>query len=424
MRRLFEKFFGIRFTQAQLPGQTRDVAGASPDALPLSGVSPCVDAIFFYGQSNAGAGGTSKSVLTKPVSDTMLTFAGSCQAYGSAPLDPAKLGGKTALSDRLGYPPFPATAMAYALEQLASAKDGSAYFFFTSWFGGQPLRVFQREATAWINLVTAAERFTQIIGETRRRPRVMALVFIQGESGPSNRQTFADGLSTLLDDTLPALREATGQEEEVAALLLQTNAPAAGSKIRNDSDLAQADVAAARRDTTLAGPMYQFPLDHNIHQTAEGRMMLGELLARVYRQVVIEKRPFEPLHPTGATREGRSIVLRFHRPEGSGPLRWDMDWVQPSPHYGFAVEGGQQPLPIASVAIIDADQVRIELADEPPAGRLRVAYAQAQPIMMGWASGRGQLVADTAIPSAFHAMGYHVPERLSDYCIRFALDVE
>jgi hypothetical protein len=169
--------------------------------------------------------------------------------------------------------------------------------------------------------------------------------------------------------------------------------------------------------------MYQFPLDANIHQTAEGRMMLGELLARVYARVIVQKRPFQPLHPVGATREDGAVTLHFRRPEGSGPLRWDTSWVPASPDYGFVVENGGRRLPIASIEIADADSVRITLAEKPQ-GALRILYAQGQPLLTGWASGRGQLVSDTRAASVFHAMGHKLPKLIADYCIRFALDVE
>lgn len=398
------------------------VAGATATA--KEATPSVLHAILFYGQSNAGAGGTAKSVLTSPASENVLTFATVRQVYGAAQVDPNLLRGTAALTDNPVYPPFPATAMGHALARLAPAAKGDAYFFNTVWYGGQALGAFQRDTTSWSDLMTVADRFARVAEQSGRRPQISALVFIQGESGPSDRRSYAAGLSALLADTLPALRKATGQSEHVPAILLQTNAPASGSAIRNDSDLAQTDVAAERpQDTTLAGPMYQFPLDANIHQTAEGRMMLGELLARVYAQVVVQKRPFQPLHPTGATREGGVITLRFRRPEGSSPLRWDESWVPASPDYGFVVESGGRRLPIASIEIADADSVRITLAEKPQ-GALRILYAQGQPTLTGWASGRGQLVSDTRIASAFHAMGYKLPKLVSDYCVRFALDVE
>jgi hypothetical protein len=118
-----------------------------------------VDAILFYGQSNAGAGGDARAILTSPVfPDNILTFRTAQQIYGTELVDPVHLDGIGKLHDDLKSPPYPATAMAYALGHSIAPASGKRYFMHTVWYGGQPLTAFLRGTTPWADLMTVARR--------------------------------------------------------------------------------------------------------------------------------------------------------------------------------------------------------------------------------------------------------------------------
>ncbi|AMJ61162.1 hypothetical protein [Bosea sp. PAMC 26642] len=380
------------------------------------------DAILFYGQSNAGASGTSKSVLTHPPGPRILSFASGRQLYGTAFVDPGKLTGLGPVADHPNYAPFPATAMGFA---LAAGPAPAGLFMHTVWYGGQPLPAFVKGTTSWQNLMAVAQRAPQVLQGAGHRGSVKALVFVQGEAGPGPRNVYRAALGAFLDEVLPALRDAAGQDRTPLAMLLQTNAGSNGKVVANGVELAQWDVASARpEDTVLAAPMYQFPLSDNIHQTAEGRMMQGDVLAQVYRRRVLAGQPFQPLHPVQARRDGRRITLAFQRPAGSAALSWDERWVAPAPDYGFAFVDPGSPAKIESVAITGPSEVTIML-DRAPSGRdMRLRYAQGQPPVPGWASARGQLVASSGEASVFAGQGYKVPATIDHYSIRFEMVVE
>jgi hypothetical protein len=188
--------------------------------------------------------------------------------------------------------------------------------------------------------------------------------------------------------------------------------------------LAQWDVAQSRpTDTILAGPMYQMPLSDAVHQSAEGRMVLGDLLAQVFEARVERNEAFEPLHPVGARNVGGAVIVDFKRPAGSHALAWDTGWVPPVPHFGFALTDDAGEVEIADVKITGASEITIT-----PKRALReqatVRYAMTPAPAEGWAPGRGQLMAPTSGRSAFADLGLRVPATVSHYAIRFEMAVK
>lgn len=373
--------------------------------------------ILFYGQSNAGGSGTANPVLVAPVfPDRVSTFATTSQSWGGSPLDPSHLAGTGPLRDDPRFPPYPATAMAYAL-----AKSGDERFFlFTVWFGGQPLGAFLNGTTAWDDLMIAAAR------SQAARPRHLdALVFIQGEAGPSDRAVYGGMLGPFLDEVLPALARQTGQAAPPVAIIVQTNSSNASPAEARGVPLAQWDIARSRpRDVVLAGPTYQFPLADRVHQSVVGRMMLGDMLALAYRARIMGGAAFEPLHPVSIRLEGSSIRIAFARPAGALPLAWDRTHVPAVPDEGFAYEDDRGSAAIRGVEITGPSEVTLHLDRAPAGGHRIVRYAMGQPLLPGWAPGRGSLMAPTMQRSAFAGLAAAIPETVSHYAIRFEMPVE
>jgi len=404
-------------------GVARMFALAAGLWLPSLAVADETQAILFYGQSNAGAGGHDTPVLLAPVApERIASFRGSRQTYGNAEVAPARLAGLGPIQDVAKYAPFPATAMAAAL--AATSPPTQRFFLHTVWYGGQPLGAFVPGTPAFADLKIVAERFRAVLAERGRQGHVAALVWLQGESGPSGREDYAAALGGLLDAALPALT-APGEQPPLA-ILLQTNMSNAQLLAANGAELGQWDLARRRPDTILAGPLYQFPLADTVHQSTLGRLMLGDLLALVYRQSVLEGRRFQPLQPKALHRDGRRITIAFERPADSRPLAWDTDFVPPAPDFGFAYSDDDRSARIEQVAITGPSQVTITLDHVPTGTGRRLAYAMGQPRLPGWAPGRGQLIAPTDQASAFASVRpgeRPVPAHVAHYAVRFVLDV-
>ncbi len=203
-----------------------------------------VQGILFYGQSNAGAGGDAVPLLLKPAPANIMSFAGRRQFSGKALLDTSLLPAFGPIGDVTPYPPLPATAMGDALAALTADVRPKPWFFFnTVWYGSQPITSFLPDATSWTDLLGVARRMAQLVRAADGVPMVSAVVFIQGESGPSDRAPYREKLTELLSDLGPALCEQTGQKYKPLVLLTQTNTGAIATRTTSEVDLAQWDVA-------------------------------------------------------------------------------------------------------------------------------------------------------------------------------------
>ena len=253
------------------------------------------------------------------------------------------------------------------------------------------------------------------------RGRVRALVVVQGEAGPPGRDVYSQLLRSFLDETIADIKTAAKQADPPIAILLQTNESNVQGRTAKDVALAQWDVVRSRTDgTVLAGPMYQLPLIDSVHQSAEGRMMIGDLLAHVFR-VVDRGDAFEPLHPTSAKISGKSVVIAFKRPHASLPLTFDESWVPHSLNFGFELLSDQGPVEIAEITGPSEVTLRFtQERDEP----ITVRYAMAKSPADGWTSSRGQLMAPTMERSAFADFKVKVPEFIAHYAIRFEMRIE
>jgi hypothetical protein len=394
---------------------------ASPLLSQIAHAAPSpVDGILFYGQSNAGSGGPAIARRALPaLSERSLSFASAAQTYGDRLIDPNALHGLAPLKDQPGKALLPAVAMAYALER--SGAVGAPSFFHSVWYGSQPLSSFTPGSTCWNDLTAVADRMSSMLAETGRQSRVAAVVFIQGESGPSDRATYRRMLHELV---VNGFRHLNGTAQPPLTMLIQTNASTVNPAFAVGVPLAQWDVARSLPDqVVLAGPAYQCPLSDGAHHSAEGRMMLGDLLALVYDIGVRRGGGFRPLQPREATRAGETITVAFDRPPESLDLQWDLDWVPPTPHYGFQVAGAAGPVAIGAVRISGPAEVTIKLDRAPPAGDLVVRYAMDRNVVPGWSPERGQLIAPTRRATAFGALGVKIPRTLSHYAIRFELTV-
>src|SRR5262249_29942100 len=130
------------------------------------------------------------------------------------------------------------------------------------------------------------------------------------------------------------------------------------------------------RRVVLVGPKYHLPYGDGLHLTNEGYRHLGEDFAKVYRRVVLERQPWEPLRPSLIVRDGATIEVSFFVP--APPLVFDTSLVSDPGHYGFSyVEDGPSVPTIVDISLVAPDKVRIRL-DAAPTGsnrRLRYAYS-------------------------------------------------
>jgi hypothetical protein len=319
---------------------------------------------LFFGQSNAGAPIDPKTTLLEPRHPERLFCFGASHSYGDVKKPKGTYHDFRALRNPISSLLIQ-TAMAYALEG-DSAVSPQPRFFHSVWWGSQPIASFLPGSVPYGNLVNVADDFYTV--------------------------TQAYGAHSGVDKIYPIA-------------------------------LDQLNVALNTPGVVLAGPMYNLPFvtPASIHPGECGRLIYGELLALVYRTIVIEKKPFEPLHPLSAEWTGAAIALRFHLP--ALPLAMDEAWVMPANNFGFVVVDEAGCVDISKVVITTADTVEITPARPVKAARVLYAMNQGETQPNGWSGARGQLISPTSQLSLFHQEGFDIPKFIMHYCARFVMDV-
>ena len=214
---------------------------------------------------------------------------------------------------------------------------------------------------------------------------ITAIVLTHGESDAENPD-YEQQLLALLRDYNHDLPTITGQSQSIPLLLTQqSSCPVDAGALARSALAALRASRAPGSGISCVGPRYQYSYaEDGVHLDSLGYDRLGEKYGQAYFESVLRGRPWRPLSPLSARREGDAIRVDFDVPVP--PLVWDLEL--PAAHAaprewaagrGFEVSSREQPLTIAAVEIV-AESVLIRLSNAP-LGPLLVRYAAtAQPV--------------------------------------------
>ena len=164
----------------------------------------------------------------------------------------------------------------------------------------------------------------------------------------------------------------------------------------------------------LVGAKYHLPyVADGVHLTNEGYRHMGEDYAKVYRRVILEGQPWEPVRPKTVTRAGAVVTVKMHVP--APPLVLDTTIVSNPGNFGFEWSDGGPTPTIVSVALSGPDTVVITLSAAPSGAspRLRYAFTGTSGARGGPTTGpRGNLRDSDKTPSR---SGYE----LYNWCVHF-----
>lgn len=421
--------FNIRMYPDKTVSTVQETDKTTFDVIQEQGLTPIaasdekVAILLFSGQSNAGGGGHSwtqyKGGAKFPY--TVMTFGSlgnTGSSYGNNVLNPDNLQTIIPLRDYnvgLGTQ-YLGTMASFAIEN-ATRKSMAPHSFMsaTTWYGAKPIQDFIRGTAQWNALMTLAESAPSALSNYGKEAYCPAYFFIQGESGSENYDV---SLRDYIDDVIPEIKSRTGQSTNPEFFMAQINTSVTGTT-ETGAVLAQYKVGLERlgAGVTVVGPMYQLPIADDIHPSALGRMMQGDLFSEIYDIVINKKKVFQSLMPTSITLSGNVITVVFHVP--AGDIEFDEEWVAAAPNFGFKYVDSTDSATITDVTIAGRDTIEITL-DQAPSGSGRLLkYAQPQTVVDGWTSGRGQLMSKTRTRSFYYEQGYNVPEFVSHYCLRF-----
>ena len=287
--------------------------------------------------------------------------------------------------------------------------------------GGQPYAALKKGGTlaAYANGMAQLKAGHDLAMAANKSYVVRAVTNVHGESDSQNAN--AGYLANLLEwqaDYEADVKAVTGQVEPVPMLHTQFSSWTRLAGFPTTSIIPAQQLAShvsAPGKLVLVGAKYHLPYAADgVHLTNEGYRHMGEDYAKVYRRVVLEGKPWEPIRPSSVTRAAAVVTVKMHVPVP--PLVMDTTLVSDPGKNGFewADDGPGTPT-ITSVAITGPDTVVITLSAAPTGAnpRLRYAFTGVSGALGGPTTGpRGNLRDSDATPSP---EGY----KLYNWCVHF-----
>jgi len=242
--------------------------------------------------------------------------------------------------------------------------------------GGQPYTALKKGTNpfaAGIAQVTAGLDLATLNGDTYA---VRAVAIIHGERDhKEGTQTYTEHLLEWQSDYEADVQSVTGQTDPVVMFLCQMSSFTRYNTATSVIHGAQLEAARLRPERIyVVGPKYFLPYTDGVHLSGDGERWLGEFYAKAYRQVLIEGKPWHPVSPRSATREGNVITIDFHVPEP--PLVFDEVLVSNPGMLGFEFTDNSGASPeIVDVSLVSETAVQVSLSAPPVGGGRKIRYA-------------------------------------------------
>jgi len=206
-------------------------------------------------------------------------------------------------------------------------------------------------------VLQAVDQARQVAESKGASYSLSAFFWLQGEydyaevqGGINDKQRYKTALRQLRDDLYRDTARAFGQVQMPAFISYQTDAKTSVVNGSRDIGMAQWELAREEPNWYLAGPVYPY-VDQGTHLTANGYRWFGQMLGKVYHQIVVERRGWQPLSPLGATQEGREILIDFHVPHP--PLAFGEPYIgyqaRMIENYGFVITDDQGKVPVENI---------------------------------------------------------------------------
>lgn len=218
----------------------------------------------------------------------------------------------------------------------------------------------------------AITRLAKVAGKTFG---IGAIIVTHGENDAGNAK-YEEQLHQLWQDYNTDLAAITGQSQNILMIVSQQNS----TNNRSASTIAQWKIGVDfPNDIVCSGPKYQYPSGDGTHLTTEGYRQLGEKYGQIYFDRVILGKEWQPLQPTKATRDGKTITIQFHVPVK--PLVWESAFDAPHQTVdewklgkGFEVNTANGEKIKIESAEISGNAVTLTCSTDPGANA-RVSYA-------------------------------------------------
>jgi hypothetical protein len=250
---------------------------------------------------------------------------------------------------------------------------------------GQPLSVIAKDppradatGVAYERSLFETRAIARLAKAAQRSFGVAAIVLTHGETDAENPD-YERGLLALWQSYNADLPRITGQTQSVPLLLTQqSSCPIEAGSLARSALAAWRASRAPGSGIVCVGPRYQYSYaDDGVHLDSLGYDRLGEKYGQAYFETVVRGRPWKPLSPSGAHRDGDVVRVDFDVPVP--PLVWDTELPAAATRSEWALGRGFElishgvPLTIARVEL-SSDSVAIHAQGAAP-GPVLLRYA-------------------------------------------------
>lgn len=235
--------------------------------------------------------------------------------------------------------------------------------------GGRSYQQLEHGTIAFTNLVNGVNRMVELCSSLGYNVIIGGVLWNQGENhvGLSTRGTYQGYLEDLYADIQTYLLPLTAQSLRIPLLLAQqSNFCISGWE--NEINNVVYDQLQAHIDNPgniiCVGPMYQGATlgSGNLHYTGSETVKWAQAYANAVAELYQGSGVFEPLRPKTITRIGADVYIEFYIEKT--PLVLDTTTITnyADSNYGFRYTDDAGIVSISSVAIEDADRIKITLS--------------------------------------------------------------
>ncbi|MBE0441414.1 hypothetical protein EI164_04955 [Psychrobacter sp. FME13] len=324
--------------------------------------------VITTGQSLAQGGANVAITTTAPYPDNAFKFTNSPIGSNSESVTPYIKPLAEAVRETI--------STGFAKKLLSVAIDRTLLMSGQAW-GGKSYAQIKKggESGVYEKIIKQAQYAANLDGGSN----VHAVFMIHGEQdGAEGNTSYDANLRELLNDYNADIKAVNGQTDNVVMLLCQVSSMSGYKTEATRSTFVtpflQLKATQDNDDMFLVCPKYFFDYVDHAHINAEATRTLGEYYAKVYRQAVIEGKPWKPLQPNNITSVASTIVIDFDVPKP--PLVIDTVKVLEGAdnlHKGFVLKNSGA-VTITDVAKTGDAQVTITLSTPVPTGAI-LTYA-------------------------------------------------
>lgn len=291
------------------------------------------------------------------------------------------------------------------LKSIPSSKIATKVCSFCQGIGSSSITVFVKGTEQYTKLISKIQdAYDNAIAKGHETIKCPAITYVQGEADilQTHTQEYKSLLSQLQVDLNTDIKNITGQEEDIAIILYQTNQlNLSSSSYPNNYTNSRVTIPTYQYELILENdkfvastPLYPFSFyNEYIHIDGYSQKMAGYMYGNAILNY-IEKRNTKGLIPTDITASGNDVILTYNVP--SLPLVIDTDSVMKADdNYGYTVVKSNDTSILQSVEL-KREKVILHCSESPIGCKVRYGFYGDRD-KSGWENGPRGNIRDSAI---------------------------